>query len=239
MSIYFNATNQLLTGTAPLTSVPLTIVAWVYKPASDFVYIATVTDTTGNEMWAISSANDLTMRAMSRDAGVFRQASSGSYSLNTWYPVIGRFNTTSFRSIEWNGGNQATESTFSAPSSITEITLGWRNGTGPSALNAYIAEVGVYNSILSESEEQSVWNGNTLDTIATNDLVWYHTFRLGSKINQPAIGSGLTVSGSPTLQLHHPPIKNKSITSMHGLSVTSPVAIKPYILPLPSILRAR
>ena len=202
----FDGTTDKLAGSDPVASMPLSIFAYVNKSTTNtFMYCVTVTDTTGDEFWGIAFAGNSTVRAMSRDAGVIRQATSGTnYSADTWYPTLGEFSGTSAREIQYNGGNSADNTDFSNPTSISEITVGWRNGTGPSSLEGKIAEICVWDTTLTPAQEALLWAGVQPNLVARDNVVFYHRLRDTDTVTTPQIGATLTESGTVTLISDHP-----------------------------------
>lgn len=212
MALRFDTPGQKLFGVSPYSAFPLAIFAWVKKSTTTFTYACTVTNSDAQELRALALDGGGKVRATSRDNGDFRQATTvASYGTDVWIPCIAEFPDADNRAVEFNGGNRAIDESFSNPTGLTEVTIGWRNGDDPSSLEADLAEVAILDFLPDDDVKAQLASGVSP---AIFGPPFYQPLTEGSDLTAPEVGNSMTVIGPgdpanlPELISDHPAISS-------------------------------
>jgi hypothetical protein len=185
MALTFTAASSqfLSMPSAPVASGPLTMACWFRTSnVTNTLSLICINDTATNNHHCLLLRGDIA----GDPVNIFSQsgASSGGpitttgFSANTWGHACGVFSSNASRSVYFNGGGVATNTTNVPTSGLIQSSIGGRR-VGPSALNGVqfmegqIAEVGIWNAALTAAEIASLAKGMTPDKIRPQNLVFY------------------------------------------------------------------
>jgi hypothetical protein len=181
MAYNFTATSSqfLTTSAAPLTGPPLTIAAWFNCKSNTAQGHITAIDR-GIQSGAgfhslVLPSNVNVVNAISNDGTFSTTSTTTTYTLNTWNHGCAVFASNSSRTVYLNGGGSATNTTTRNVTNLANVTIGARysNFTPQQFINCLIAEVGIWNVVLTESEIISLAKGITPDKIRPQNLAFY------------------------------------------------------------------
>jgi hypothetical protein len=184
MAYEFNGTNQTLTTASSPTvanNVPFTLACWFNTPnvtANQFLFCL---NPSNGEYWGISVAGAVAgdpVRLSHSGSGVAVTGarSTAGYTANTWHHACGVFPNNSSRTIYLDGGNSATNTTAASfVTNATEIMIAARRlrGSIGGYYDGVVAEVGVWNAVLTAAEVASLAKGMTCDKVRPQSLVFY------------------------------------------------------------------
>lgn len=225
MAISLNGSTQYLTyDSAVVSGYPFTLACWFYTFNTTGAYCA-VTLSRRNPIAARGYQYDgLSIRgdvagdpveaaSYTTSATSITARTSTGYSANRWTHGCAIFESNSSRSALINGGSKVTTTTSGAPDPPDTTSIGvvrYSTGYGNDNIketyyNGYIAEVGIWNVVLTDSEIASLARGYSPMIIRPNSLVAYYP--LGGIYPQNANSIfknpyNLTAIGSPTYVDH-------------------------------------
>jgi len=181
MSWDFNGTSGWVGNTAasPVasnSSSPITIACWARANVLGGTMV-NISDATGNtgglRLIQIGTGTRGTAIASGNVASIV-DTTTGAPSTGTWGHYCVTFATAS-RSAYFNGANKATTTASNTSSSMTRTQIGARRASSvtDSFFNGTLAEVGIWNVALSDSEIASLARGVACFLVRTQSLVLY------------------------------------------------------------------
>jgi hypothetical protein len=209
MAHLFNGTNDSLeVGSAPVTAVPLTIVAWIYPQTDNAGTVLSIGANAATPRFQLYYNNATSQRAAAlTDDGTSSSVadSSGIAPLNQWSHVAAVFTSATSRVAYFNGVAGAENTVSRVPTGINRLNIGARyNPSLGGFFNGALAEVAVYNAALTASEVLSLSKRYRPDRIRPQNLVYLdrlirtpQDLRGGRLITQ--LGTGTTPSPHPAI----------------------------------------
>jgi hypothetical protein len=181
MAYDFNGSTQFLsTGISPVESEPLTMALWFNRKNSSSAHGLLAIDRGSNAGTGLhvlgTFAGSSTLVAVSNSGTSSGTAtSSGTYNLNTWNHACGVFLSNNSRTVYINGGGAGTNTTTSNVTGLSNISIGARYVGGTVGLYGAVllAEVGIWNVVLTASEIASLADGFTCDKVRPQSLIFY------------------------------------------------------------------
>ena len=181
MAYNFNGTSQRLTiGSSPVSGIPITLAAWVRPTAATGVDIAVSVYASNDSDRVSIFLNSLVSNVETTNDGVSGAVSSGGTATqNTWGHLAGVVSLTNSRLAYWNGTAGTTNTTnITGLSTFNRISVGTtfegaNNVTVSGLFAGDIAEVGVWNVVLTQPEIASLADGFTCDKVRPSALVFY------------------------------------------------------------------
>jgi hypothetical protein len=178
------ASSQYLSASsAPVTTYPLTLAAWIYptSTASPTAIISIENTSTGHRFILqqnVANGSHIQVGAIAATPAGGRSVTSG-LTTNAWQHAAGTFSTNN--SDNWtaylNGSSANQSASLSEtrdPSTLNGTKIGARTGA---SLGLYfaglIAEVGIWNAALTAAEVASLADGMTCDKVRPQSLVFY------------------------------------------------------------------
>jgi hypothetical protein len=199
-----------------VTAVPLTLAAWFKTDttsAGNYMIVSLGGDSASNEqmfsLYQGGTPSDTLVAHATNGSWAAAQTSAGLVSTGTWYHGCGVFATTTSRSVYLDGGNKVTNTTFKVPNAATGM-----DGTfiGQSAtvkydqnFNGRIAEVAIWNVVLSDDEVAMAAAGMPHWNIRPANLVGYYPL-VNSALDLSKNTLNLSATGTPAAVADHPPI---------------------------------
>lgn len=176
MSYDFNGSNQYLNcSTAPISSIPATIAAWVYPHTTTLETIVSIE----NASSPINGIGLLIVNskawAMSQSVSNVQAVSVTTITANNWWHLCATWESNTLRSIYVNGlpeasDTQSTVVNFSSP----RFRIGQRsNLSDDQPLDGVVSNVGVWQAVLTANEIASLAKGMPCDKIRPQSLVFY------------------------------------------------------------------
>lgn len=173
MAYLFNNTSQyMIGGSAPVTAVPLTIVAWFKLTASGGGgSICAVGDATAHCRLSVATGQ---VQALCTGSVTANATTSGSASGGVWAHGAAVFSGTASRTAYLNGTASTPNTVSVTQNTFNEILIGARRLT---TLGQYfggdIAEVGIWNAVLTADEIASLAKGFPCRMIKPQNLAFY------------------------------------------------------------------
>ena len=177
------SSQHLTTGQTPVTAAPLTLVCWGRASSINATQSLVSVDQTGANsrftLFLLNSDNKLYFTTVGNSSaqGVGQIAGSASVSANTWFHAAATISSNRLARRSFLNGTlvgQSQGSNDPGTSTPNSISIGSRIATTQVAFfNGDIAEVGVYNTVLDDSEIASLAKGMTPDKIRPQSLVFY------------------------------------------------------------------
>lgn len=215
MGYEFNGVNGFIVNTtaAPLTTLPCTIACW-YGGFLAEGHLVNICNSSGNDNLRLAVLPTGGLRINSVDNGTPTQAETSSTwndGYGGWAHACGVFASTTSRTVYLNGSGAGTNTTSSAPTGFTRFQIGARrnsNTTDTFFGAGRIADVGVWDVALTDTEIQSLAKGVACSLVRPQNLVFYAPLIRDlldiSKTNLPLTTSGgVTVS---SVAVPHPRI---------------------------------
>lgn len=208
MAIDYSGSGQYhLTGTTPVTAVPLTLACWFNSDSiTASQVLIQVTDSSSNNnyfgLYASGNTAGDPVRALTQSAAAFGPAATTTgYAASTWYHAAGVFSASDSRSAYIDGGSKGTETTAVTPSSIDRIGLAADGDLSPGSLfNGRLAEAAIWNVALDDAEVAALAAGYCPLCVHPSALVFYAP--LVQNVMDVRGGLTLTATGSPTVADH-------------------------------------
>lgn len=196
MAYQFNGTSQYLNCAAPIAAAPITMACWARRTSmtgnASFIHLSNLAALSGG-FNLIHNATAGVVRVNVQQAGGTAQIASTTTNmvLNKWHHVCGVFSSSTSRSAYIDGGNSAGPNTVSVtPNNVSTTLIGvaWFNSY-LSYIPGNVADVGIWNAVLTTSEIASLAQGVSCRLIRPQSLVFY----------APLIRNLVDVRGSLTL----------------------------------------
>jgi hypothetical protein len=179
MAYQFTAANSryLSTTSTPTTAAPFTISCWGNLPSLAGVQtLVSIESGNSDDIFLIYGTGGTQLRFfVHRSGGTIADLSFLTYSANTWFNAIAIERSVNSRSLYLNGGSGITNTTNTGAPAVSRIAIGGRyySGSLGGYANGLIAEVGIWNVELTESERVSLARGMACDKIRPQSLVFY------------------------------------------------------------------
>lgn len=172
---FIRANTSVISGNAPITDYPLTISCWFNTSLTNTNQILVGLYDVGNISNCALLLRPTALLSVSSRASsstVFAN-SSATHSTNVWHHGCGVWSSASSRSVYLDGGNVGTSIANRALYNIVNINLGNSNIVANVGLQGNIAEIGIWNIALSESDIISLSKNLSPGLIHSNNLVFY------------------------------------------------------------------
>jgi len=176
----FNGSTQyLIGGSAPVSAVPLTISCWFIGNSTLTGAAVSLGTNGGTARYSIvpagTVAGDPIQVGVTNSAGTGANATTSTgWTTGTWNHACGVYTSTTSRTAYLNGGGKVTETT-SITASADRTLIGARINSG--AVGAFfsgrVADVGIWNTDLTEAEVISLSTGMSPLLIRPQSLVFY------------------------------------------------------------------
>lgn len=205
MAYEFNGTNQSVTGSITVTSVPLTI-AGIFSPASGAYQVLTLLDATASPdenrqaLWAMGADAGTPIRAQSRAvSSTFNADSTAAYVAAAFNACAAVFSATNSRAAFVDGQNKGTNTGSISSITLNNIRIGRQNGSG-FLLTGKASEVAVWTAALTDAEIGSLGKGFKPYRIRPQSLVFYAP--LIRDLNDTRGAIALTNNNAATVAAH-------------------------------------
>ena len=254
-----NALDHLYTLAEPVTAEPFTISAWfkIHDIVTNRIIVAVDTpDIAGYQILGCLSAsgnvaND-PVRAYNYNGSAYGvAATSTGFTANTWYHACGVFTSNVLRAAFIDGGSKGNNADNRA-GTPSELVIGRRRRNSPigtwgaDGTESYIAEIAVYNAVLSDADVALLAGGTSpqditnlvaywpllndgLDDVGSNDLssVGSPIYVPGDhpSISPPAGGNSIVVNGSPLPHVYLYELGELEMTSGDNSGQKRPIAL--------------
>jgi hypothetical protein len=209
MGYDFNGTNGFIVNTtaAPLTTLPCTIACWFGGTNAE----GHLVNICNNLRLALLPTGILRINSVDNGTPTQAETITATNGNGSWEHACGVFASTTSRTVYLNGFGAGTNTTSSAPTGFTRFQIGARrnsNTTDTFFGLGRIADVGVWDAALTDTEIQSLAKGVACPFVRPQNLVFYAPLVRDlldiSKTNLPlTISGGVTVS---TVGVPHPRI---------------------------------
>ena len=212
MAYQFTAANSryLSTTSTPTTAAPFTISCWGNLPSLAGVQsLVSIESGNSNDIFLLYAFSGTQLAFFTqRQGGSFGDTGGGfTFSANTWFNAIAVERAVDSRSLYLNGGtviggSERTNTTNTGAPAVSRIAIGARyySGSLGGYANGLIAEVGIWNVELTESERVSLARGMTPDKIRPQNLVFYAP--LVRDLNDQKGGLTITNNNGATVANH-------------------------------------
>lgn len=203
--LFASASSQhLIGGSAPVAAVPLTIAAWFRITTNGTSgTICAVGDATTHCRLSVAGGQ---IQALSQGSSTGISLTAGSVTVaGGWAHCAAVFSGTANRIAYLNGVAAGADTTGVTQNAFSEILIGARRLTTVGQfIGGEVAEVGVWNAVLSAAEIAALAARFRPDLIKPQNLVFYLDLIRTSRDRKS--GSSLTASGGPTISPHPPRI---------------------------------
>jgi hypothetical protein len=176
------SSQHLTTGSTPVTSAPLTIACFAKASTLNVTHVLVSVDKTSDNsrftLFLLNTDNKVyfTVVGSSGSQGVVQLAESSSVTSNTWFHAAGTISSSRTTRRSYLNGVMVAQATAQdpGPSSPNNISIGSRIFTTQGQFfDGLIAEVGIWNTDLTEQEVKSLAAGMTCDKVRPQSLVFY------------------------------------------------------------------
>lgn len=205
------------TTTVPVTTYPCTLSGW-YKPANNIsnhavVYVGSTTDSRRFMLYRARTSDGNVMRASSiPDGGGTGSDAIGSTAItdsSRWYHVAAVFASAASRKVYVDGVLEGTDTNSVTTTSLNRYAIGARGAPVPTwgaYASSKIAEVGVWNVALSDSEIAQIAKGVNPQRIQLAALKSYVPLCTDLSPDIDITGRTIGLTNSPSASLDHPPV---------------------------------
>ena len=169
----------MIGGSAPVTAEPLTLACW-YKPTATPTTNVAVTigsaSGTGRFQLVVRSGDCQAVRISDANTTVTAVSAASTNSAGTWVHVCATFNTSGNNVIAWLNGSAGTAVTNPGTTlTPNRVTIGARlqSGSPGAYANGDIADVGIWNAVLTADEIASLAKGFPCRMIKPENLAFY------------------------------------------------------------------
>jgi len=193
----FSTSNYVRILTALSSGQPLTLAAWVYSTSTATQNIIVNNAPTNASSVGIALSGSSVIAYTNSAVAT----TTSNYSINQWQHICAVFASTTNRSVFLNGGSKGTNTALQATVGLDRTNIGvFGSGTTVGdPLIGQIAEVGIWNVALEDSEVASLFKGFTPAQIRPQSLVAYLPL---IRTNQDIKGNEWTTVGSLTAAGH-------------------------------------
>lgn len=206
----------------PVTDYPVTLAGWFQTTTTaqwSTIIMLTKKSAAGDDFFVIGMSSAGAARAGVRNTTTGNQVGSLTTSADTWTHVVGTFASSTLREVFFNGTADGTETTaVTFPDGMDEISIGEFGGSGGGdGMNGTIAEVGVWDVVLTDGEALALANGATPNQIRPSNLVGYWPL-WGAEVGKDLSGKGnhLTNEGTTIEAFHSPTGRHVNHPSPHA-----------------------
>lgn len=207
--LFDDASSQYLTGNFTMgVGRPITISAWVYVDAltADMTAVSIGDTSSAQNFWQLLIRSNGTGRfRAASSSGVQAATTTATASLNTWHSLIGVEVSNNNRYVWLDGSSGQNTNLVNVAPSPTDTRIGARadDGTNPDYFSGRVAEVAVWNGLLTPDAVQSLAAGADPTQIQPGILVEYWPLIRSAR---GIYGNTLTPTNSPTIAVHSPKI---------------------------------
>jgi len=177
MAYDFNGTNQYLNiSSAPVTAFSYTIACWARKDLNTGGILVNLGNSTNANACAIISTGpgELVAASTINTAGSNNTAVSGSAITGVWFHAAGVFNSSVVTLAFANGVSAGTGTNDITPTGLNCLSIGARvRSSVDGYFDGQIAEVGIWNVVLTAAEIASLAKGVTCDKVRPQSLRFY------------------------------------------------------------------
>ena len=177
----YNFLNQTayeskITALGSFFSYPLTINCWFYPTLDGYgsgSLVELVENTASNHH--LLALNTTTNRVIYGTGTPFFATSSASYTTNTWNMATAVGNSATSRTVYLNAANSGTQTTSRTPTTPDRVCIGFSRTSGTDVPNyeGYLAEVAIWNVVLTTNELTSLYRGARANQIRPQALKFY------------------------------------------------------------------
>lgn len=212
----------------PAGGAPLTLACWFKKVSANGALVGIYNSSVGDQYFAIRLGSGSIIRAQTRSGGTANADTTTSFTANVWhhacgvYDVIGGIDRAAFL----DGGGKGTNEALRLPTFLSTTTLGrYGDSTPGTNLGGSLAEVGIWNTNLSDGEVAMLAAGYAPPLVRPGKLVLY--MPLVRDADGDLVGGDVfTVHGSPGIADH------PRIMRGRGLEVGVAIAAAPSVMPM-------
>lgn len=179
MAYLFNGTSQyMIGGSAPVTVEPFTMACW-YKPTAtpgSNVPVALCSSALGRCQLVMQSTTIQASRISDSNVQVSATSVTAANPAGVWVHACGTFDTSGNNMISWRNGVAGTPVTNPGTAlTLSRVTIGARlqNLVPGAYANGDIAEVGIWNAVLTADEIASLAKGFPCRMIRPENLAFY------------------------------------------------------------------
>lgn len=178
MSWDFDGTDDWVgnTTTAPVTALPATIACWFNADVFN-QHLINISNSTGNNKFILrlDTAPNIITGGVTDGGTNDIFVTTTALTTNTWNHACITFESTTSRKLYSNGINEGTDTNSRNPSGFTRLHIGSRRDSSNTSafFNGQIADVGIWNVALSDSEILSLAKGISCSLVRPQSLVFY------------------------------------------------------------------
>jgi len=175
--LFASASSQSLSAaSAPLTVEPLTIACWYRGTTTADVVLATVGSSTGAGHWRVRTLSGIVANRIDNAVSNTAASAGSAITAGVWRHCAATFAPSGGSITAWSDGAAGTPVTNPGTTltGVDRVTIGMRlfNGTPGTFANGDIAEVGIWNVVLSAEEIASLAKWFPSRLIRPSSLVW-------------------------------------------------------------------
>ncbi len=184
MAVAFSGTaNTIQALSGVVTTYPVTMACWFYALDATGTYplIALGTIDAGNDdsirLLAAggAAADPIRVESIANGSSAFAATSEG-YNTGVWYHACGIVHANAYRTVFINAGATGASPTLRSVTGLQRTIIGGSYAGGvqqDTYFNGYIAEVGIWNNILTSGDIASLAKGYSPQFISPQNLVFY------------------------------------------------------------------
>jgi hypothetical protein len=182
MAYEFNTNEHLTTASSPVSGTPYTMACWFRSDTVGGVTtlfggtLLNLDQSTGTScQFLVLYDSQVAINAINASGSVVGYfAATANFSTNQWGHAAGVFESSTSRSVFFNGGNKATQTASSSLNAFNRIAIGARREPSANVWHdGLIAEVGIWDVALTDDEIASLARGMTCDKVRPQSLVFY------------------------------------------------------------------
>lgn len=203
------STQYAYTGSSPVSAYPFTMACWFYATniTAAHTLMQIVNSATG--YWhALIGAGDLSDQVIAgscNNGTMLYAQSSVDYAANTWTHACGYWSGDNLRAVYKDGGSKGTNVGSRTCGTPSQVGIGWNLHWGGSRyLNGAIAEAGIWNVVLTDTEVYVLSRGVSPLYVRPESLLCYWPFiTTANMANDLVSGYNLTLNNSPVGTSHY------------------------------------
>ena len=194
------STEYLKIDSATVSAVPFSVSLWVKRDADVECVPFSIVDKDSNvhsfAIQCLVAADSNYIRAFARDAGGYGIAvTTTGLTNNVWQHILAVFAANDDRRVYLNGGGKGTNATSRTPANMDRTAIGyWGIATPSNYFSGDIAEVGVWNTALTDEDALVLAAGFSPKAVQSSNLISYWPLIRG--LNDGVGGYNLTASGT-------------------------------------------